>query len=419
MASGQTRSVVSKAVGMAGATMVAGGAMQQAGGVLTSTGGAVRRKRPLLIAALIGLIMLIVIGSAALALFVFAGQSSATITLTPQSHIVQTSYLVTATTGTVNFSQGQVQARTLTSTISLHQSGQASGFFAGVHASGLITFRNISTGCGCPVVIPAGTVFTSGSGITVVIDTAASVASLCSVTVHAHAVNFGPSGNIKAGDVNTSYSPTMLVTNPVSFSGGQAGQSHSVVQQSDINKLSSVLQSQVVQTAQAGISSQLQSHEHLLNAPTCQTQTSADHPAGSVATSVNVTVSTTCTAEAYDYTGAVQWTQQQVQNQALTYFSSTFALVGTVQTQIKSATLVDAQTGKILLEVSAKGTWSYHFSQRMKQTLAAAIHGRDINEARALLANYDGIAGVSIAVAGFDQSKLPSDTSKITIVVKN
>ncbi len=417
--------------GLAGATLAASGTQQAGGGMIgaagsgfaaTSGGMARRRRRPLLVASLIVLALVLVGGTifAAFAVFGTVNQSSATVTLTLQSHAIQTSYLVTAitsTTSTTNTSQGQVQARTLSSTISQSKSGQASGFFPGVQASGFITFRNTSTGCGCPVIIPAGTTLTSANGVRVVTETIASVASLCAVTVRAHAANFGPSGDISVGAVNTMLSPTMSATNPFAFGGGQAGQSNSLVQQSDIDGLSGTLQIQVMQSAQAGISSQLQSNEHLLNTPACQVQTSSDHPAGVVATTINVTVNTTCTAEVYDYAGAAQWTQQQVQTQAVTY-GSQFSLVGDLHMQVKSATLVDAQTGKILLEIGVTGTWSYQLSNSQKKEIAAFIPGKNVNQVRTFLANFVGVEAVSIAISGNDRSKLPTDVSKIKIVTK-
>lgn len=406
---------VGSGTGVAG---VAGGSGSGAsGGGLAATPGAPRRarRRPWLVAALIALVLLLVFAG----VFAFAltiNQSSATVTLTLQSRTIQTSYVMTAVTTTT--SQGQVQARTLTSTITQSKSGQASGFFAGTHATGFISFHNTSTGCGCPIVIPAGTAFTSTSGVTVVTDTAASVASLCTVTVRAHAVIFGPGGDISAGNLHTTFSPHISATNPFAFSGGQAGQSNSLVQQSDINRLASVLQSQVAQSAQADISSQVKSSEHLLGTPLCQTRTTANHAAGSVATSVTVTVSTACKAEVYDYSGAVQIVQQQVQTQAATYFSDKFVLLGTLKTTVESATLVDAPAGKILLVMHAVGKWVYQFSNSLKQSLARTIAGKSLSDAHTTLANEDGVSAVNIVISGSDKNTLP-DASKITIILKN
>lgn len=390
----------------------AGGGVATAGG---AAGGGRRRRRRTLLAAIIIVLLLALIGSG---LFVFAGsQATATVTLTLQSRTIQNTYLVTAVTTTT--SQGQVQATTLTQTVSQSKTGHASGYFPGVEASGFISFSNTSTGCGCPVFIPAGTPFTSSTGVTVVIDYGISVAAQCTVTVPAHAMIYGPAGDIPAGSIHATFGAHVTGTNRFAFTGGQSGQSNALVQQSDINSLASAIQSQNEQSAQAGLESQLTSGQRLAGTPRCQSKTSADHPAGSFATSVTVTVKTTCTAEAYDFAGVVQIVQQEVQTQATSYFSSDFVEVGTLQTTVTNATVTDAKTGTLLLAVQAVGKWAYHLSQSFKQSLAKLIAGLDVSRARALLSSETGIAAVNIAISGPNQNTLPSDDSKITIVLKD
>jgi hypothetical protein len=396
----------------------AGGGVAATGGVAAAggaAGGRRRRRRRTLLVAIIIVLLLALIGSG---LFVFAGsQATATVTLTLQSRTIQSTYLVTAVTTTT--SQGQVQATTLTQTVSQSKTGHASGYFPGVEASGFISFSNTSTGCGCPVFIPAGTPFTSSTGVTVVIDYGISVASQCTVTVPAHAMIYGPAGDIPAGSIHAAFGAHVTGTNRFAFTGGQSGQSNALVQQSDINSLASALQSQNEQNAQAGLESQLTSGQRLAGTPRCQSKTSADHPAGSFATSVTVTVKTTCTAEAYDFAGVVQIVQQEVQTQATSYFSSDFVEVGTLQTTVTNATVTDAKTGTLLLAVQAVGKWAYHLSQSFKQSLAKLIAGLDVNRARALLSSETGIAAVNIAISGPNQNTLPSDDSKITIVLRD
>src|SRR5581483_6458585 len=136
------------------------------------------------------------------------------------------------------------------------------------------------------------------------------------------------------------------------------------------------------------------------------------------ATSVTVTVKTTCTAEAYDYTGMVQVVQQDMQTQATSYFSSDFVEVGTPHTTVVNA-VTDARGGT-LLAVRAVGRWAYRSSKGLKQSLAKSIAGLDVNHARTLLGNENGIAAVNdISIAGPNQHLLPADDSKITIVLRD
>jgi serine/threonine protein kinase len=400
----------------AGAGLVAAGA-GMAGGT-TGAGGAARRGRGWswgkgLIAA-ISAIVLVVIVTAGVMVYA-ANQGTATVTLTLQSHAFQNSYLLTAVVGSPG--QGQITATKLTQSASQSQSGHASGYYAGSHATGFITFTNNSTGCGCPIIIPAGTRFTGASGVTVVTETIASVASQCRVTVNAYAIPYGPGGDIPVHDVNTTYHSTVAVTNPYAFGGGQPSQSHMVVQQSDLDSVANALQSQVVQSAQNSLKSQLTSGERLMADPSCQTKTTSDHAAGAVVSGFTVTVSATCTAEAFDYTSASQQIQQQVQTQTASY-GSQFGLVGSLNLVVTSATVTDAHSGTILLAIKASGTWAYQFDKNEKKGLAVALKGKSISEARTILAGEAGVASFNIVTSNGGNS-LPNDPAKITIVLKS
>jgi|GEM_PF-2683846 len=400
----------------AGAGLVAAGAGMA--GSTTGAGGAARRGRGWswgkgLIAA-ISAIVLVVIVSVGVMVYA-ANQGTATVTLTLQSHAFQNSYLLTAVVGSPG--QGQITATKLTQSASQSQSGHASGYYAGSHATGFITFTNNSTGCGCPIIIPAGTRFTGASGVTVVTETIASVASQCRVTVNAYALPYGPGGDIPVHDVNTTYHTTVAVTNPYAFGGGQPSQSHMVVQQSDLDSVANALQSQVVQSAQNSLKSQLTSGERLMADPSCQTKTTSDHSAGAVVSGFTVTVSATCTAEAFDYTSASQQIQQQVQTQTASY-GSQFGLVGSLNLVVTSATITDAHSGTILLAIKASGTWAYQFDKNEKQGLAVALKGKSISEARTILAGEAGVASFNIVTSNGGNS-LPNDPAKITIVLKS
>ena len=395
-----------------GTTQAAGGGIVGGGGFATSTRG--RRRRTLLAAIIIALLLLLLFGS--ISAYALGQSSSATVTLTLASHTIQSTYLVTATTSTnttTTTTSGQVQANFLKQTASLSQSGQASGYYPGAEASGFIKLSNSSTGCGCPVFIPAGTAFVSGSGVTVVIDYGVSVASLCSVTVPAHAMIYGPGGDISAGNVQAAYSSHIWATNPYAFTGGQGGQNNALVQQSDIDHLASSLRAQVVQNAETNIQAQVKSNQRLFAQPNCQTRVKSDHAAGDSASSVTVTVTAVCSAEAYDYNSTIQIVQQQVQNEASSYSSDQYTLTSGLQTTVASATVTDAKAGTVLLAIKVFGKWIHKLSNNLEHYIA----NRSVSEARAILMQF-GAARVDISVSGFNSNTLPSDSSKIKIVVK-
>ncbi len=437
-AGGATSATGGAVTGAVGAGLVAGEATRASGGGLTSAGrttravgggiigggmlaasGKRRRRRggrALLVAIIIALLLVMAFGSV-IAFALNMSQSTATVTLTLESHTIQNTYLVTATTTTASLS-GQVQANFLTQNASLSQSGQTTGYYAGARASGFIKFYNSSTGCGCPIVIPAGTTFTGASGVTVVTDETAAVASLCSVTVHAHAAGYGPAGNIPANDVHAAYNSKITATNPFAFSGGQTGQSNALVQQSDIDHLATALKAKAIQSAQAGIQAQVKSNQRLFASPACKTQVQSDHAAGDYASSVSVTVSAVCTAEAYDYSSAVQIVQQQVQSEASSYSSDEYVLLNGLQTSVSSATVTNVKTGTILLAIKAFGKWVRKLSGSLEQSLSRVIAGKSVADARAILSQI-GVAHVDISVTGRDTSTLPSDSSRIKIQLKS
>ncbi len=402
--------------GAVGGGVIGGGVV---GGGATGTGAIIppppparrrrRRGRTWLIAAIIALLLVLLFG----VLGVYAlNQSSATVTLTLQSHTIQNTYLVTATTSSTSVN-GQVQASFFKQSASLSKSGKSTGYYQGSQSSGFIKFYNSSTGCGCPTIIPAGTEFTGASGVTVVTDEVASVASLCYVTVHAHALIYSPGGDIPAGDIQASYSSKISAGNPYAFGGGQFGQSNALVQQSDIDHLARTLRTQVEQNAQAVIQTRLTSSQHLFAQADCKTKVKSAPPAGSYATSFTVTASTTCSAEAYDYSAAIQIVTQQVQNEASSFSNDEFILIGGLRTSVSSATVTDAQ-GTLLLAVKAVGKWV----RKLAGDLKSYIAGKPVSDARALLLQL-GASNVAISVSGRDPNMLPSDSSKITIVTKS
>ncbi|HEX7735498.1 MAG TPA: hypothetical protein VF458_11575 [Ktedonobacteraceae bacterium] len=426
------------AAGLAGATLAAGGTAARGstqagsgvigGGVIGGgvIGGGVlppparrrpRRRRILLIAAILAVLLVVIFGGIG-AVFAFnqvrAQSSTATVTLTLESHTIQNTYLVTATTSTT-ITQGQVQASLLTQTASQSKGGQATGYYQGAQSRGFIRFHNSSTGCGCPIIIPAGTAFTGNSGVTVVTDETASVAALCNVTVHAHAVVSGPGGNIPTGDIHANFNSHISATNPFAFSGGQPGQSNALIQQSDIDQVAKSLSAQVIQSAQSGIQSQLKGNQHLFADPTCQTKVKSDHSAGEFASRFNVTVTANCSAEAYDYDAAVQIITQQIQTEASSFSSDqSFQFDGKLQTTITNATVTDAKTGTIQLAIKAVGKWVHKLTSHLESLIAK----KSVSEARAILM-LAGASNVEISVSGPDPNTLPSDSSKITIIVKS
>src|SRR5205807_2886866 len=127
------------------------------------------------------------------------------------------------------------------------------------------------------------------------------------VTVSAHDVNVGASGNIMALDFNNVQccgSSSVLVSNPTAFSGGQDPQKYTAVQQSDVDGAANPLKSPLTQSAMSSLQGQKHANEQFVTRPQCTTTVTSNPPVGAKASSVTVTVTAKCSAEVYDQNGA-------------------------------------------------------------------------------------------------------------------
>ncbi len=382
-------------------------------------------RRPLLVAGLV-LLVLLIVGSAILAVPRIAGllqgagpgaAGSARITITPASQDVKNTFVISAVTGTPDPSQHQVGARLLSSTTpaqSQKVSATGSKQIPAVQASGtlVITCRASSS----PLTIPAGTVFTGTDGAQVATDVTVT-ASGCSTTVSARAVQPGASGNIAASDTNQPYSG-YNINNPAAFTGGQGPQTTTIVQQSDIDGAATTLEANPP-NAQRVLQGQVRTNEQMIGTPQCTPNVTSDHKAGDQATSVTATVSFTCTGEVYDRDGALSMAAKQLTTQAATRPGPGYTLVGKIATALAQAALADASTGTIKLTVNAEGIWVFHFSAAQKLSLAKLLAGKSKKDVQSLLSARKGVSSISIQFSGGDGNTLPADPGQIAIVVQS
>ncbi len=382
-------------------------------------------RRPLLVAGLV-LLVLLIVGSAILAVPRIAGllqgagpgaAGSARITITPASQDVKNTFVISAVTGTPDPSQYQVGARLLSSTTpaqSQKVSATGSKQIPAVQASGtlVITCRASSS----PLTIPAGTVFTGTDGAQVATDVTVT-ASGCSTTVSARAVQPGASGNIAASDMNQPYSG-YNINNPAAFTGGQGPQTTTIVQQSDIDGAATTLEANPP-NAQRVLQGQVRTNEQMIGTPQCTPNVTSDYKAGDQAASVTVTVSFNCTGEVYDRDGALSMAAKQLTTQAATRPGPGYTLAGKIATALAQAALADASTGTIKLTVNAEGIWVFHFSAAQKLSLAKLLAGKSKKDVQSLLSARKGVSSISIQFSGGDGNTLPADPGQIAIVVQS
>lgn len=356
-----------------------------------------------------------------------ANTSTATVTITPATKTVKNTYVITAITGKPGASQRQVQARILSTSPSQSQTVKATGVkqTPGARATGSLTFYNGSTS---PFTVAANTLFVTGSGIQLVNNVAASIPaanppSFGTVTVPAHAVNVGTSGNIPALAINATCCASgnyILVKNLSAFSGGQDPQNYTFLQQSDVDAVANPLEQRLMSSAQANLKGQKHSGEQFVNTSnpiTCNPTVTANPPVGSKTTSATVTVQVACSGEVYDQQGALTMAANLYKNDSTINPGAGFALAGAVSTSLTQASVVDNK-GTVSLLVAAQGTWVYQTAKLVAQekTWAKQIAGKSKQQAIAYLQSQPGVGKVSIAFSG---NTLPTDPNQISFTIQN
>ncbi len=276
---------------------------------------------------------------------------TATVTIVPTRLDSQATLLITAVTGTPDPARHEVAARFVSATTPASvSSGQASGVthVPAVAAGGTLTFYNAAT---YPQTIAAGTVLTGADGVQVVTDAAAAIPAgnpplFGVVTVSAHTLQAGPHGNIAALDIDgLCCAAGVAVKNTADFSGGQDAQTYTTVGQADIDGLARPLIDTLTRDAQAEVRVQLRPSEWMVTIPACSSAVNANHPAGSRATQVTVTVTVTCRAEVYDQQAALLLAANSFTQEVTTTLGTNYAPASRVTTTLVGVTVTDPKRG--------------------------------------------------------------------------
>ena len=373
----------------------------------------------LLVLLLTGLGALWGIGPLAPLLF----RPAATVTIVPTRLDSQARLTITAVTGTPDTAKHEVAARFVSATTPASEAfGQASGtaHVPATVAYGTLTFYNDAP---YPQTIAAGTVLTGADGVQVVTDALASIPAgnpLGAITVSAHTAQPGARGNIDALDINALCCVGgVAVKNTAGFSGGQDAQTYTTVRQADIDGLARPLIDALTRDAQAGVRVQLHPQEWMVTVPACSSAVNANHPAGSRATQVTVTVAVTCRTEVYDQQTALQLAATSLKQETSATLGANYALVGQVTTTLVGVSVTDTKRGTLALSIEAGGVWVYQWSSAHLEALARQIAGARKQEALALVLREEGVQTASIHLMGSEQTTLPTDPSRIIIVVRS
>lgn len=372
----------------------------------------------LAVAALLALVWLSGLGDPLLA-YLFPSPA-ATITIIPTSNRENFTVTLTAVTGHAPGAT-QVAARTLQGSSPLREAvarATGSGQTPATPASGTLTFFNEGSS---PQTLPAGLVLTGGDGIKVVTDSAVTVSggnppAVGSAWVYAHTIQGGSQANIAAGDVNGLCCGPGLAVKSSAFSGGQDGQTYPILEQHDIDAAAATVAQALIQQAQHQVVGQVSGREQLAVNPQCHTSVAAASPAGSHVAQAAISVSATCTGEAFERATALRLAATLFAQGVAKQLGPAYAPSSRITTRIVQASLTDARRGILTVLVQGQGTWSYYWSRAKQQAIARRIQGKSVSAALSLLAQEAGVAHTSISLSGGAQN-IPGDPNHITIVI--
>ena len=357
---------------------------------------------------------LIVIGTV-LACLLFTGLSllvplvspSATVTIIPREEHI-------SIIGAIPIHARLLPALTLSQSTTVPATGKRHQI--ATRAEGTITFYN---GLFTSQSVAAGTRLTGNDGVQIITDQPASIPAgnppvYGQVTVSAHAVSVGASGNIQAFDINEACCLTsVLAKNTEAFTGGTEARDYIVVTHHDIDAAAGILTTTLAKSERAALRAQVNPGEALI-IQSCSKQIISDHQPGEEATEVHLSVSETCNAFAYILRDFHQYARQLLTKQAMRRFGTGYSLFGDLHVRIIQATIRDQESRIATIMVKLDAIYDYQLSPGEKLHLVRLIAGKSKEQAVKALFQLPGIQGASI---NSTERTLPEDLGRIKIIV--
>lgn len=365
-----------------------------------------QQKPSLLAIAVCFFALLLPISSIAFQLSLALNPFTATVTIFPKSqHIVFNGTLQTGRIlAPITLSQSQTGKTTGTG----HQDAR--------QAQGFITLYN---GLFTSQTVQAGTILTGSDGVRIITDQnayipAANPPSFGYITVSAHALYAGGRGNIAAYDINQACCSTAIkAVNATSFYGGVDERNFQTVTQADIHTVSTLLKTHLSQALTTALQKQLK-HGEVMIAPTCTPTGRSDHQPGDEAATVNVTVSETCSALAYNHDALRAKVTDLLKSQAAKKLGAGYRIRGNPHITVTSAT----PAKQVTLSFHSVSMWTYALNPQEQHSIKKILAGITKQQALQLLASFPGIETASITSSGFgDDTRLPKDPRSIQLAI--
>ncbi len=195
-----------------------------------------------------------------------------------------------------------------------------------------------------------------------------------------------------------------------------------MVTRQDIDHAAGPLLAALTPATQDNVQAEVHSNERLAGQVQCQSQVTSDHPVGSDASQVTVSVSVICRAEVYDHEAVVRLVTNTLMHEAATTLGTDYALRGPISTTItRAGALPHAKPGTLTLLVTGQGIWVYQVRAAEQARLTKLIAGLSRQRAIHVLQQQEPghLAAVHIQVSGLwtDGSRLPADSARIHFVV--
>ena len=368
-----------------------------------------RSKRPLrlIMGVLLLFILLLTIGATVFVLNnAWQATRSTTILITPRTTVRQQTITIQAITATP-VPQGMTSTRRITVVSS---AGSATTTATGVGqqseniATGEVTFYNNDTQI---LTVPPGSILTTKTGVQIRTMTQAAIPPangtlMGQVTVPAHAVTPGSSGNISAYALyavqccDTMFMNEVIASNQHAFTGGQDAATFAVVAQQDINAVSNPLVQQGTQAAQSALKSQIHTDEALVPiSVSCAPDIRPDHTVGSRATQVTVSVQVSCRGESYNRSTAITLARTAYIAQVKEALGSSYTFLNPMAIDTEQVTIVDAVKGTLSIAVPIRARWVYQISMVSLHHLLLQLAGKTLDQARMQLLALSGVESVS------------------------
>ena len=285
----------------------------------------------------------------------------ATVTIVPRTQQVVMTTKISVVPAQADATEQHLQGRILpTITMSQAQTIPTTGIHRqdASSAHGTLTFYNFAT---FSQTIPAGELLIGTDGVQIVTDQdafnpAGTLATNGHATVMAHTLITGPAGNIRAGALSGPCCRVNISAVNSPFTGGQEARTYQTATAQDITNASASLTTSLQYSVQAALQTQVHSDETLITPLSCTQSVTADHQPEEEATHVHLTVSETCTSEAYATHAFHDLIEHMMSLQAIKQLGTGYTQRGEIQTSILQVST--KEHGVIEMQVKSVGTWA-------------------------------------------------------------